>query len=324
MVIQRKLKLITIIYWILLVYIIAALVWWFIELETQNREMTRYKISLLNADDPAYVQQIARINDERNRHFTQFLGEGLTFLLLIIIGAVYLYRAVRRQFKLQQQQENFMMAVTHELKTPIAITMLNLQTMQKHKLDESQQEKLISTSIQEVSRLDKLASNILVSAQLEGGRYHSSKEKLDLSSLVHEIIVNASARFTDRKWIEEIEPAQYLFGDQVLLQMLVNNLIENAYKYSPVDSTIYTSLKRTEKGILLEVRDEGMGIPANEKRFIFNKFYRVGNEQTRSTKGTGLGLYLCKKISEDHKAKIEVRDNHPSGSVFLVQFRPIN
>ena len=324
MVLQRKLKLITIIYWILLVYIIAALVWWFIELEGQNREMTTYKISLLNADDPAYFQQLANINDERNRHFTQFLGEGLTFLFLIIIGAVYLYRAVRSQFKLQQQQENFMMAVTHELKTPIAITRLNLQTLQKHKLEEFRQEKLISASLQEVGRLDQLASNILVSAQLEGGRYHSSKEELDLSTLIREVIAHARLRFSERKWMEDVESSLHVYGDRVLIQMLINNLIENAYKYSPADSTIYTSLKKTVKGITLEVKDEGIGIPSHEKRLIFQKFYRVGNEQTRSAKGTGLGLYLCKKIADEHRTKIEVKDNHPAGSVFYVQFRPIN
>ena len=318
---QRKLKLITIIYWILLVYIIAALVWWFIELESQNRQMTSFRIGMLKGDDPAYMQKVASIENERYRHFTQYLSEGLTFLLLIIIGAIYLYRAVRRQFRLQQQQENFMMAVTHELKTPIAITRLNLQTLQKHKLDEAKQDKLIASTLQEASRLDQLANNILVSAQFEGGRYTIHKEETDLSSIAEEAFEHALQRFPSRLWQQHIEEGIMILGDKVLLQMLINNLLENAYKYSPSGSSIDLILKKNPGNILLQVADEGTGIPSNEKPYIFDKFYRVGNEQTRSAKGTGLGLYLCKKISEDHNGKISVTDRPGGGSVFTVQFR---
>ncbi|MFX9696122.1 histidine kinase dimerization/phospho-acceptor domain-containing protein, partial [Acinetobacter baumannii] len=82
------------------------------------------------------------------------VGEGVTFLALIIIGAVFVFRATRRQLKLSQQQQNFMMAVTHELKTPIAITQLNLETLQKRKLEEDKQQKLISNTLQEARRLN--------------------------------------------------------------------------------------------------------------------------------------------------------------------------
>src|SRR3954463_10473014 len=116
---KKRLLIITIVYWVLLVYIIAALVWWFIALENQNRQMINYKLSELATDDPSYSKKLDRLVSEKKRKTTRNISEGATFLALIIIGAVFMYRAVRRQFTLQKQQENFMMAITHELKTPI-------------------------------------------------------------------------------------------------------------------------------------------------------------------------------------------------------------
>jgi K+-sensing histidine kinase KdpD len=104
------------------------------------------------------------------------------------------------------------------------------------------------------------------------------------------------------------------------LQILVNNLLENAMKYSPKDGTIQCRLLKDQRKIILSVIDEGKGIPDVEKKKIFEKFYRIGNEETRTAKGTGIGLYLCSKIAEDHNADIRVTDNHPSGANFSIRF----
>jgi signal transduction histidine kinase len=115
------------------------------------------------------------------------------------------------------------------------------------------------------------------------------------------------------------EPARYI-GDPLLLRLMFNNLIENAVKYSPADSPVEVVLQRTEQRFTLEVKDLGVGIPEPEKKKIFEKFYRLGHEDTRVTQGTGLGLYLSQKIAEDHQAQIKVRDNQPRGSIFVVEF----
>ena len=111
-----------------------------------------------------------------------------------------------------------------------------------------------------------------------------------------------------------------LKGDPLLLQIMVNNMVENAIKYSPKESTIKASLRKENGNIQLEIADEGEGIPDAEKARIFEKFYRIGNENTRKTQGTGLGLYLCSKIARDHNADISVTNNHPRGSIFAVSF----
>lgn len=323
---KRRFVVVSVAYWFLLAYIIAALLWWLISLENQNQEMAVLKINQLasrvdrQAFPSEYQKALNSIEFERQRDTTKYLSEGITFLALILIGAVFVYRAVRQQLKLQQQQQNFMMAITHELKTPIAVAKLNLETLQKHQLDEVKKQKLIQMTLQETTRLNNLASNILVSSQLEGGRYRAAKEELDFSDLLKNCMQDFTHRFPDRHWQQEIEPEVDLVGDPLLLEILVNNLLENAIKYSPRDGIIGCKLKQVQDRIFFSVTDQGAGIPENEKKKVFHKFYRIGSEQTRTTQGTGLGLYLCKKIADDHHADIKVTDNTPGGSIFTVVF----
>ncbi|HKZ68391.1 MAG TPA: sensor histidine kinase, partial [Chitinophagaceae bacterium] len=119
---------------------------------------------------------------------------------------------------------------------------------------------------------------------------------------------------------EHIQPDAEVKGDPLLLQILINNLLENAIKYSSKESPIAATLKITDSVLQLEIADEGPGIPDEEKKKIFTKFYRIGSEAIRKTKGTGLGLYLCSKIADDHNADILVTNNTPHGSIFVVQF----
>jgi two-component system, OmpR family, sensor histidine kinase CiaH len=319
MLVKRRLILITIAFWVFLVYILVALVWWFIALEKQNREMSDYKLSELVSNDEAFSKKQAAILNDQRRNTTQYISEGVTFLALIILGAIFMYRAVRRQFALQRQQENLMMAITHELKTPIAVAMLNLETLQKHNLDEEKKQRLIEMTLQETNRLNALASNILVTAQLEAGK-KSDKEELNFSDLVKSCLQDFKRRFTDRNWEVIISEEAEVNGDALLLQILVNNLIENAVKYSPPQSKIRCSVKEDDTHVVLCVADGGRGIPVEERKKVLRKFYRIGNEETRSAKGTGLGLYLCKKIADDHNASIKIEEHLPQGTKMIVKF----
>lgn len=138
---RKRLTVITIVYWFLLTYIITALIFWFLSLMKQNNQMAEYKLLQLKKDDTDYLTKVAGIEAEQEGRVVQYVGEGATFMLLILVGAVFVYRATRKQIMLNEQQQNFMMAITHELKTPIAIAKLNLETIQKRKLDEEQEKK---------------------------------------------------------------------------------------------------------------------------------------------------------------------------------------
>jgi two-component system, OmpR family, sensor histidine kinase CiaH len=327
---KKGIELVFYIFWFLLAYIIAALVWWFISLSQQADSMAKYREQQLRftvdsvRQREQFVQEFNEIHSEKRRDKTKFIAEGVTFMLVILVGASYGYRSVRKQFRMQQQQQNFMMAVTHELKTPIAVANLNLETLQKHKLDEATRQKFIQMTLQETHRLHSLTSNILVASQLEHGAYKRSEEELDLSQLTISCIEDFRQRFPERKWEMDIEPEIAVEGDALLLEIMINNLLENAHKYSPKAKPIFITLKRQQDSGVLQVKDEGPGVPDREKKKIFDKFYRIGNEEVRKTKGTGLGLTLCLKIAKDHHADINVTNNLPSGSIFTITFHRIN
>lgn len=314
----KRIATITAAYWFVLIYIIAALVYWFISLQHQNNLMSDLRLNELKIGDQRYEKKVAEIEDERRRKTAQYIGEGFTFLALILIGAVFVYRATRRQLTLSLQQQNFMMAITHELKTPIAVTRLNLETMQKRRLEEQQQQKLINITLQEVNRLNSLCNNILLASQLDAGEYNISKNEVDISELAKRVFNDFKIRHASRDITGAFEDNLFVTGEALLLEMLMSNLIENALKYSPKNAPVHIALHRGKKNIRFVVKDEGPGIAETERNKIFEKFYRVGNEATRTAKGTGLGLYLSKQIAKDHQAEIAVSSNDAKGSVFTV------
>jgi K+-sensing histidine kinase KdpD len=214
-----------------------------------------------------------------------------------------------------------MMAVTHELKTPIAVTQLNLETIVKRDLQPEQQQHLIQNTLKETRRLDALCNNILLASQFEMGQYENSKQLVDLSIITVQCIQSFEERYSNRKCIGSIDAAIQLQGEPLLLQLMMNNLLDNANKYAAPETDIFIDLHLVGNNIELTVKDQGIGIALEERSKVFDKFYRVGAEQTRTTKGTGLGLYLCKKIVTFHAGNIFVKPNQPKGSIFVVQFK---
>ncbi len=318
-----KIKTILIIYWFLLLYVLAALVWWFIALNQQNIQMNEFKIQRLEKNNIHYAQKYAAIVDEEKRKKAQYAGEGFIFLLLISAGAIFLFRAVNKQLKTSIQQQNFMMAITHELKTPIAITKLNLETLQKRKLDDTQQEKLIGNTLQETNRMNALCNNLLLSSQMEAGGYKYTNEKTNFSELINNCFNDFLSRYPQRIFLKGIKENIFVSGDFFLLQMAINNLIDNAIKYSNKETPIEISLFDKKDTCELHVIDQGLGIDNSEKIKVFEKYYRTGSEATQKSKGTGLGLFLVKKIIDTHKGLIKVVDNHPKGSRFILELKTV-
>jgi signal transduction histidine kinase len=299
---------------------IAAFIWWYVSLEKQNSEIATVKFQSIRLNDPALYQKVKSIEAFEARKTKQYIYEGVTFLFLFLLGAIYVYRSLLKQLRYSNQQQNFMMAVTHELKTPIAITQLNIETLLKRELDPAQKKMLIENTLKETHRLDALCNNILLASQLDMGKYESNMQDVDLSDIVQKLVDSFQERFDQRELITTITPSVFIQAEPLLIQLLVNNLLDNAHKYSTLSSPITVQLTTKENQISLTVKDEGVGIPMEERVKIFEKFYRIGDESTRTTKGTGLGLYLCKKISEFHQATITVDANLPNGSIFTINF----
>jgi two-component system sensor histidine kinase CiaH len=316
----NKLKLVSLIYWVFLTYMIAAFIWWYVSLEKQNNEIAAIKFQSIQINDPSLKAKTHAIQDFQLRKTKQFIGEGLTILVLFLLGAIYVYRSLKKQLRYADQQQNFMMAVTHELKTPIAISHLNIETLLKRDLDTSQQLKLLEATLKETKRLDSLSTNILLTAQLDMGQYEANKQLVNVSELLRQNIKSFQERYPSRICNTMVEDAMEIQGEPLLIQLLINNLIDNANKYAPVTEPIYIHLQSHQNMIQLIVKDQGPGIAAMDRNKVFEKFYRVGAETTRTTKGSGLGLYLCKRIAEFHNATIQLTTNTPTGSIFTVTF----
>ena len=250
------------------------------------------------------------------------VGEGAVFVFLLGIGAYFLHRSILKEEKLHEQQTNFLLSVTHELKSPLAAIKLSLQTIVKRDLDKARQTILLGNSLKDIERLDDLVENMLLATKIENRSYSFPKEQFSLSDLV--------VKITDRLQIHScgsaqmiktnIQPDVKVVGDPFALSSVVTNLIENAIKYSGPCAEVSVNLGVENGSPFLRVADKGPGIPDNEKMLIFDKFYRVGDESVRKTKGTGLGLFIVKEVLQNHDADISVKDNVPQGAIFEVTF----
>jgi signal transduction histidine kinase len=311
-------------FYILLVYVFLQFSWWTYSMFQLNSENIRLKteLNLLKGETPEEVISSGNaLNEKLHKRWVMISSEGAVFIFLLLLGGYQIRKTLKKETALAQQQKNFLLSVTHELKSPIASTKLQLQTLQKRELDRQKQQEIISNAISDTDRLNNLVENILVASRIENNVFTLHKEDYNLSEYLTEGMKQTISSFNyKQKVLLDIDPDIHLSIDRTSFPSIVLNLFENAVKYSPQDSTIKISLKKKNGKVLLSVADEGMGIPAAEKKNIFGRFYRVGNEDTRKTKGTGLGLFIVSYLVEQHGGIITVKDNQPKGSVFEVVF----
>jgi two-component system phosphate regulon sensor histidine kinase PhoR len=249
------------------------------------------------------------------------IGESAVFIFIFLVGAFYMHKAIKGERKLHNQQRNFLLSVTHELKSPLASIKLYLETIIKRDLDAVQRKKFLTNSLKDIERLDDLVENMLIATKIESQSYTFPKEQFNFSQLVNAVSDRLQLNTCNSQVIKSsIEPLIFLNGDKFAITSVLTNLIENAIKYSPPCAEIKVSLKQKGDQISFIVADSGIGIDDQEKSRIFDKFYRVGSEETRKTKGTGLGLFIVKQVLDKHQAIIKVKNNNPSGTIFEVIF----
>ena len=262
--------------------------------------------------NPTNLQQL---EEERFQQRNIWLYQSILLLVLVASGIYGVYYSIDSIYQLNKRQNNFLLSVTHEFKTPIAAIRLMLQTSKNPKVKEEKKAELIENSIQNTFRLEELAENMLVSMQIENDKYQYALSTVYLSEMLNQVIDNQSIK---GEITGTIEPGITLTGDGFIMRMVANNLIENAFKYSnnqPIEVNLY--MQGTKK--VLEVKDIGVGIAKEDYKKIYKKFFRVQDEETRTTKGTGLGLFIVKQAVERHRGKVAVMANKPRGSVFIVE-----
>ncbi|MES2138798.1 MAG: HAMP domain-containing sensor histidine kinase [Bacteroidota bacterium] len=311
-------------FYILVGYVILQFVWWSYLMVDLNNEIVHLKteINLLKGETlEEVVLKGNELNQKLHKRWIMISSEGIVFIGVLLLGIFQIRKTFKREAELSQQQQNFLLSVTHELKSPIASTKLQLQTLQKHELNREKQKEILANAINDTDRLNNLVENMLLAAKIENNVYLLHKENYNLSEYISEGMNQTIQSFQYQQKVElSIEPNIYMDIDRTNFPSIILNLFENAVKYSPEDSTIVVSLKKQNQKIILSVADQGIGISDKEKGTVFQRFFRSGNEETRKTKGTGLGLYIVDYLVKQHNGTITVKDNIPKGSIFEVIF----
>jgi len=318
-----------ILFYVMVAYMFISFSWWTILLLEKNKEVfveernfLELKNSKVNNPDAEFENSSAYgvLLKKYESQKRMILSEAVVMMLLLLTGTFQLYRTFSKEIELNRRQKNFLLSITHELKSPLSSTKLSLQTLLKrNKLDDDRYFKLINNSLNDVERLKILVDNLLLSARIEDHSYQPSFELCNISSITEEIFSKSKEVHSLNKNIDfSIQPGLMVNGDTLALQTIINNIIDNAIKYTADGASIHCHLFEDLNEVIIAVSDNGFGIPQEEKQKIFSKFYRVGNEETRSTTGTGLGLYMVKELLKLLKGKIYVNDNSPKGTVFKI------
>jgi len=284
-------------FYILSLYVLLQFIWWGFHLIQLSKE-------------------IEPNSDNLNRRILMIFGEGSVFLIILTFGIWQIRRSIKKEVELSQRQSNFLLSVTHELKTPIASTKLFLQTLQRRNLNDQKREEIMSRAFEENERLELLIENILNATRIENNALKPIKSNFQFSELAFQIKDRFHKRYSKEFIQVEIESDAQIIADRFLVETILTNLLENAVKYAGIESIIRIKARPASFNYVISVEDLGPGIDPISSKYIFDKFYRIGNENIRTTKGSGLGLYIVKEFVQLMGGEISYKNNLPKGSIF--------
>jgi len=249
---------------------------------------------------------------------------GIIFFAAIITGlilnTIFLVREIRRN----EQQNAFLNAMTHELKTPIASIRLYLETVKTRELNEEKRQEFYDVMLTDSDRLLNTVEQVLQASRTRENKRELHYSEIDISKLLDDSVAIIRSRYNlddDAIQIGEIGNAAVVTGDENELSTVFVNLLDNAVKYSEevVDITVRARI-RTIGWVDIYIKDKGYGIGPAEIGRVFKRFYRIPNESTGLAKGTGLGLYIVESIVKKHDGKIFVKSRGiGSGTTFTVR-----
>jgi PAS domain S-box-containing protein len=238
-------------------------------------------------------------------------------------GIVYAFRDVTEDRRLDRLKSDFVATVSHELRTPLAAVYGAAVTLADRDLSgrPDLQRELIAQIVDQTERLTSIVTDILLASELEAGRFRLTPGEIDPIHVARAAVEGARPRLPEGGRLDLIAPESLgsIETDAGRLRQVLDNLIENAIKYSPEGARTEVRLERGSGFVRFSVSDEGVGIPRGELERVFEKFYRLDPEQTRGIAGTGLGLYVCKELVERMDGRISVTSLLGRGSTFTVE-----
>lgn len=314
---------------VVVVYMLAALTWWTVLLHRGQTALSQAKEKILQLQydrvygvkdfDIAQLSELQDIQAERTSFHYMIHGEALVFAIALILGIFYLYRLYKKELSVASQQKNFLLSITHELNSPLTSIKLVFETLKRRVLGTEQVQTLSSNGLEETNRLESLVDKLLFGAKLESS-YSFHMEESDLNRFLDGIVSRYQQQFTNYTFTLDTDTSITRAIDKEAITIMINNLIENAIKYSPQHTEININLTENNGKALISVVDQGVGVDKRDMPFIFDQFYRSGSEETRTTKGTGIGLYISQQIAKAHNSKLNVKaGKNGKGSEFYLE-----
>ena len=256
------------------------------------------------------------ILEDYRRRIVMMVSEGAFFALLLVVFMGLLWRTFRREVELERQHRNFLSAITHELRSPIAAIRLALETVTSGRADEAASRRFMGNALADTDRLDLLVQKILHATRFGSGGTGVRRARRSVDGVVARAVADfePGAGLAGAEVNAEIEADLWAEVDDEALAIVVSNLLENALKYGGSPARIDLVLRKEGDRLILDVSDNGHGIPHDEIPKIFDRFYRAGDEMTRTSRGTGLGLYLVQRIMKAHHGSVEIVETSDRGT----------
>lgn len=250
----------------------------------------------IQVDDAAVENLVAA----QRRHLRQYFWEGAFFLVVLIAGMAILWRSLTQEALLRRRQENFLAAVSHELKTPLASLQLATETMAMRDPPPEKRAKLLERNLQDIARLGGMVTNLLETSRLDEERVRLVKEPVPLAMAAERVVTELRGFAPDTEFVLDISPQLTVHSDPGSLSTVLRNLVGNAVKATDGVEGSRVRLHAENGGgfVRLSVEDNGVGFAPEEAGRLFEKFYRPGDEMRRQSSGTGLGLYIVKRFIE--------------------------
>ena len=247
---------------------------------------------------------------------------GVLLVLMIICGimlnTIFLVREIRRN----EQHDSFINAVTHELKTPVASIRLYLQTLQKRPVDEEKRAEFYRIMLEDSDRLMATIEQVLRTGRLGASSHKPNLSPVDLNDVVRASVERVRTLHHVAPEALEYQPASgaAVLGDPDDLRAAITNLVENAVKYSGPEVHVTIQTERTGDFCTVRVTDRGPGIPKQELKRVFRRFYRVPGPIASRIKGTGLGLFIVRSVAKRHGGRAWAESEGPGrGSTFAIE-----
>jgi signal transduction histidine kinase len=238
-------------------------------------------------------------------------------------GTVFAFRDLTEERAIERMRSDFVATVSHELRTPLAAIYGAAVTLRRRDFDltESLRDRLLGVVSDESERLAQIVNDVLLASHLDSGQLHLKIETVDAHKVTDTVVHAARAHLPEGITLEVEAPKRLptVAADEQQLVQVLGNLVENAIKYSPDGGPVTVKLSSGDHAVRWAVADRGLGVPAPERRRIFEKFYRLDPNMTRGIGGTGLGLYICRELVRRLDGRIWVESNGDKGSTFVVE-----